>query len=308
MESKIVVYGPVFADIIFSDLNEKPEIGKEVFSDQLLITSGGLAITAVGLARLEVQPELISVIGDDFFGNYILNQLRSEEIRLKNVEKIKDGSTNITTAFVYNDDRGFITKLGSKVDLNKIHKKIRFLFEQEKVNHFHSLLEYDEDIKLLLKDAKAKNIRTSLVTGWEGVKKYKENQEYLVDIFEFTDYFFCNLMEAKALTSLENKKDILYKFNQWGVQPVITLGAKGAMTISKNKEILEIDSLNVDFMDPTGAGDSLTAGFIAALEKNYDLKKALKLGVYCGSKSTEKIGGSTALPNWEEIKLEMRRG
>ena len=307
MEIKIVIYGPVFADIIFSDLEEKPEVGKEIFSNQFLITSGGLAITAVGLARLGVKPELISVIGDDIFGNYIFNKLQSEGIDLKNLEKIDNGSTNISTAFVYNNDRGFITQMGSKADINKIHNKIASIFKDEKVNHFHSLLEYDRDIKFLLKAAKANGIRTSLVTGWNGVKKYKENKEYLVNIFKFTDYFFCNLMEAKTLTSLGKKEDILYKFNQWGVKAVITLGDEGAITVSENKKIYEVDAFDIDFVDPTGAGDSFAAGFIAALEKEYNLREALKLGVYCGSKSTEKVGGATAFPKWEKLKSEMRR-
>ncbi|MFP4372680.1 MAG: carbohydrate kinase family protein [Halanaerobium sp.] len=307
MENKVVVYGPVFADIIFSDLEDKPEPGKEVFSKDFLLTSGGLAITAVGLARLELNPELISVIGDDFFGDYIFDNLQSEGINLKNIEKVKNGATNITAAFVYNNDRGFITKMGSLADINKIHKKIISLFKQKKVSHFHSILEYDDRIMFLLKKAKANGIRTSLVTGWEGVKKHKENTEYLVTLFEVTDYFFCNLLEAKALTSLEKKEDILYKFNQWGVQAVITLGAEGAVAISRNGQICSVDSLEVDFLDPTGAGDSFAAGFIAALEKGYDIREALELGVYCGAKSTEKIGGTTAFPGWKEVESEMRR-
>ena len=62
----------------------------QAFSDKFLLTAGGLAITAVGLARLEIKPELISVIGDDFFGDYIFNKLQSEGINLKNIEKVKN--------------------------------------------------------------------------------------------------------------------------------------------------------------------------------------------------------------------------
>ncbi len=306
MKNKIVVYGPVFADVIFSDLDHKPEVGKEVYSKDFLLTPGGLSITAVGLARLGLKAELISVIGDDFFGNYIFDNLQSKGIDLKYLEKKSNGSTNITTAFVYNNDRGFITKMGSS-DVNKIHNKIIPLFKQEKVNHFHSILEYDNRIRLLLKKAKANGVRTSLVTGWEGAKKYEKNTEYLVNLFKVTDYFFCNLMEAKVLTSLEKKEDILCKFNQWGVQAVITLGAEGAVAISENKQICRVVSPEVDFLDPTGAGDSFAAGFIAALEKGYDIRKALKSGVYCGSKSTEKIGGATAFPGWYEVESEIRR-
>ena len=303
MAADILVYGPVFADLIYSKLNESPEVGKEVFADDFIISAGGLAITAVGLSRLKLNTKLIAEVGDDFFGKYLINNLQSENIDIDDIEILKNAATNITTAFVYNNDRGFITKMGAKADEDKIHKKIISNFKNESINHFHSILEFDEEIYNLLKEAKKYKIRTSLVTGWDGVKKYTENKENLVNIFKYTDYFFCNLLEAKTLTSADSKKDILYKFNNWGVKPVITLGSEGAMSISDDQKISMVEAPKVEFLDPTGAGDSFAAAFIAGLENNYELKKSLKLGVYCGSKSTEKIGGSTAFPEWENIDI-----
>ena len=302
MNKKVLVYGPVFADLIYSELDGKPEVGKEVFAKDFLVTSGGLSITAVGLSRLGFSTKLIAEVGDDHFGQHIIKSLKSEEIDISDLEILEGAETNISTAFVYNNDRGFITKMGSRADLDKLHIKINSNLKKETVSHFHSLLDFDDDIYKLLKKAKEHKLRTSLVTGWDGVKKYTENRENLVNIFKYTDYFFCNLLEAKTLTSLDNNKDILYKFRDWGVKPVITLGANGAVTISNNKIIYSNEPPKVDFLDPTGAGDSFAAAFIAGLEKDYKLKKCLNMGVYCGSKSTEKIGGSTAFPKWEEIK------
>ncbi|TDP25588.1 carbohydrate kinase family protein [Halanaerobium congolense] len=302
MNKKILVYGPVFADLIYSKLDGKPKVGKEVFAKNFLVTSGGLSITAVGLARLGFPTKLIAEVGNDHFGKHILKKLHSEKIDVSDIEILENAQTNISTAFVYNNDRGFITRMGSRTDLEKLHIKIISKFKKGDVSHFHTLLDFDKNIYNLLQEAKKYKIRTSLVTGWDGAKKYTENRENLVNIFKYTDYFFCNLLEAKILTALDSNKDILYKFRDWGVRPVITLGAEGAVTISDNKIIYSAVPPDVDFVDPTGAGDSFAAAFIAGLEKNYKFEKCLKIGVFCGSKSTEKIGGSTAFPKWEEIE------
>lgn len=67
------------------------------------------------------------------------------------------------------------------------------------------------------------------------------------------------------------------------IQPVITLGEDGAITIDENKEIIHSPSLKVDFQDSIGAGDALAAGYIAGFLMDYSHQLALKIGDLCNS-------------------------
>ena len=48
----VLVYGPVFCDIIFTDLPSLPVLGTDIFAGDLTATVGGSAIVAAGLVML----------------------------------------------------------------------------------------------------------------------------------------------------------------------------------------------------------------------------------------------------------------
>ena len=96
-----LVAGPVFVDSIFSGLPAMPELGKEVYGEHYLVTIGGCAITAIGLARLGISTEIAAAIGGDLFGTFLEERLVKEGVSCRGVVKIASEHTNATTAMVY---------------------------------------------------------------------------------------------------------------------------------------------------------------------------------------------------------------
>ena len=79
---------------------------------------------------------------------------------------------------------------------------------------------------------------------------------------------------------------------------VVSLGAKGAMLITKD-ETIQVLSPKIEVKSTVGAGDSMVAGLVLGIAKGYGWKDVLKLGIACGTAAT--INAGTALCSKEDV-------
>ena len=80
---------------------------------------------------------------------------------------------------------------------------------------------------------------------------------------------------------------------------VVSLGAAGAMLVSKN-EIIQATPPAVKKRSTVGAGDSMVAGIVWSLSRGWDLKDALRYGVATGTAATMNSG--TELSRLEDVE------
>ena len=86
-----------------------------------------------------------------------------------------------------------------------------------------------------------------------------------------------------------NEEIIMYakKLQEMGAENVlISLGADGAVLITKDNNILYSKAPKGTVVNSVGAGDSMVAGFLAGLLRFQDYEKAFKMGIAAGSAST----------------------
>jgi sugar/nucleoside kinase (ribokinase family) len=62
-------------------------------------------------------------------------------------------------------------------------------------------------------------------------------------------------------------------------------------------------TIPVDVIDTVGAGDTFDAGFIFGFLQGWTMERCLKLGVVCGSLSTQLAGGITSQPTLDDALL-----
>lgn len=296
--STVLVVGPTFLDSIYGGLPSMPELGQEVYGDGHLLTVGGFAITAIGLARLGVKTLLATAIGDDLFGNFIEERLTREGVSTRALQKLCGRPTNSTTAFVYQGDRGFISFRGAELPESELVAR----WEESRgaplnhISHLHIGLREDPGILQVLQRARKHSVITFLTCGWDGVELYGHREDALKTILGSTNYFLCNQKEAVALTGQSNLKSAIQALFAYGCHPVITLGSEGALTLDENQRTIQQPAIQVDFVDPTGAGDSFAAGFIAGQWLGWSIDDSMRLGVVCGSLSTQALGGTEGFP------------
>ena len=80
MPFDVLVAGEIFYDMIFTGLGRMPVLGEETFASGLHTAPGGIAITAIALKRLEIEPALASDLGNDPYSAYLRKAILAEGV------------------------------------------------------------------------------------------------------------------------------------------------------------------------------------------------------------------------------------
>jgi len=119
-------------------------------------------------------------------------------------------------------------------------------------------------------------------------------------ILDYVDILTPNEIEFKELTNtddIDSGIQLLLKKVKKAV--IITLGERGALIATKHEKIL-VPTIKVNPIDTTGAGDVFNAALAVYLERNYDLRTAVRIANKLASYSTTIIGALG--PRYEEVK------
>ena len=90
---------------------------------------------------------------------------------------------------------------------------------------------------------------------------------------------------------------------------IVKLGADGALGIKQGSSPISVPALPVpSVVDPVGAGDAFSAGFIAARLAGADLLPALRTANACGAAAVATMGDLTGLPDAVELERLLATG
>ncbi|MBC7525268.1 MAG: 1-phosphofructokinase family hexose kinase [Flavobacterium sp.] len=154
----------------------------------------------------------------------------------------------------------------------------------------------------LSKIAKLNNAKFIVDTSGEALKNAVDEGVYLLKP---------NLEELRILLDIKDLKiekiEVLVKafiqINNIEII-VVSLGAAGAMLITKNESII-IKPPKVDVKSTVGAGDSMLAGIIYGLSNNLSLRECLQYGIACGTATTMNLG--SALCDKTDVEKLLKR-
>jgi sugar/nucleoside kinase (ribokinase family) len=299
MKYDVIVMGPTFCDIIFFGLENLPELGKEVWSKGFEITTGGMMNSAVAFSRLGMNVGLATQVGRDLWGDLILSTVKLENISQEFIKILEGAYPNISVAFNYKDDRGFISYTDKRFEKSFI-QHIVYVAKHADTKHFHfsTSPEHFDAIKA----AKIQGKTISIDTGWD--PDWLQSSEIKKQI-QLADVFFSNLDEAKRITGEENPFNALEVLSEYAPTVIIKLGRDGAICKS-NGEIFVSRGLKVDVVDATGAGDCFAAGFLYGWLEKKTIDECLKIGNYCGARSVTVVGGYSGAPTKQMLEQYMK--
>lgn len=90
---------------------------------------------------------------------------------------------------------------------------------------------------------------------------------------------------------------------------VAKLGADGALGIEQGRSPISVPALPVpSVVDPVGAGDAFSAGYIAARLSGADLVQSLRTANACGAAAVAAMGDLTGLPDAVELERLLATG
>lgn len=111
--------------------------------------------------------------------------------------------------------------------------------------------------------------------------------------------------EAELLLGTRCPEIALDRATELGVRlPVVRLGERGAIARDEMGQYV-VQSSPAQALDPVGAGDAFSAGFIAGLLSRASISGCLRLGTYCGARTVEMVGEHEGIPRRHELAEEL---
>ncbi len=294
----ILVAGEINPDLILSGEVE-PEFGQiEKLVDSATLTIGSSsAILACGAARLGLKVAFIGVCSGDVFGRFMLDEMQKRDVNIEHVIIRPGGSTGLSLILTRGSDRAILTYPGL-IPALKAEDVSEDLLRQTRHLHVASYFlqtSLQAGLPGLFERAHSFGMTTSLDTNWDPQDRWDSVRE----ILPVVDVFLPNAAEARAIANQKDVRHAALQLAEKAKRVAVKLGAEGALG-AQGKQLVQVPSLKAKVVDTVGAGDAFDAGFLYGYLKGWELEKALRLGVACGSLSTRSAGGTESQPNLEE--------
>ena len=280
---------------------------------------GAPANVAVGLARLDESVGFMGQVGDDAFGHFLAEVLQTNQVDIRGIKFSPQARTAL--AFVslradgerdfmfYRNPSADMLYRAADVDVDLLTRCRVFhfgsisliveparsatLYAVEQARRAGALITYDPNLRLPLWPNMAA-AREGMLLGWPHANLIKVSEEELAHLTELK-----NPLEWRAAAQ-----------SLWHDQLrllLITRGAQGCYYMTRHFSG-EVDSVTVDAIDTTGAGDAFMAGMIhgllrqpSAWEDEAALREVCRFANVAGALTTTQRGAIPALPTRQQI-------
>lgn len=287
-QMRVCCVGKLNIDVFFQV--RSVQLGENHVSREVSVSLGGKATNvAVALAKLGVEAHLVSLVGDDVFGDFALDML--EHFRkyglVNHVERAIGERTG--TTFVVLDGSGQNTMfnfLGANARLSSTHLE-RWIDVLSTADLVYAQSGLDGSIyEFLLSHCRSTFLELT------------ERNGRAADF----DYVSLNLEEAKRLTGEVALLDVARSLVREGLRVVfLKLGADGSAYLSSKGEIIRVKAPKIAPVDTTGAGDAFSACCIYGILKGWPVDRILAFANACGALTCLRVGTTVAFPTMAEV-------
>ncbi|WGW11442.1 PfkB family carbohydrate kinase [Saxibacter everestensis] len=289
----VFLAGSLFMDLVFAGLPHAPVLGTETWADAMGCCPGGVANMAVATSRLGARTSLATIFGDDFYGDFCHESLEvGESIDLSGSIRKYRAHTPVTVSLSYDGDRTMI----SHGHVSKVGVANPEAIPQSKA--FFASIESGMSVPWLAQ-ARSSGAKVFADTGWDSSEKWDLTN--LTDL-AYVDVFMPNAAEAMAFTKTDNALDAARRLSDHVELAVVTQGKDGAIAVDGGTgDIVQVQGIDVQSVDPTGAGDIFAAGVMVGLISELDVRSAVTLGTVAAGLSVQWMGGSFSAPSIFEV-------
>ncbi|WP_028021933.1 PfkB family carbohydrate kinase [Enterovibrio calviensis] len=267
-------------------------------------SSGGVGRNiAENLARLGTDVKLISVVGDDTYGNLVLNQTRRAGVDVRAVNILKGQTTSTYLSLLDHDG----DMLAAVADMSILDKLDVSLISQHAdiIRHAESIVVdtnlSDSVLAYIFSHFSDQAIYLDTVSATKAVKA----RPYLSHIHTLKP----NLVEAQMISGLpvDSKNDINNVADWFIAQGVkrlfLSMGADGILFRTLRHERL-IQAPSTKVINANGAGDAFLAGLAHAQINGMDEDTASDFAIHCSGLAMEHI--NTINPDITELLVQQR--
>ncbi|MCD2440969.1 PfkB family carbohydrate kinase [Agromyces sp. SYSU K20354] len=294
----VLLTGPVFFDLVFTDVNGAPRPGTEVHAEGLASSPGGVANLAVATARLGLSTSLAATLGDDVYGRWCWEFLADREgIDLSRSRLVPDWPTPVTVSIASGSDRSMVTReapapfIAGELVGGAASGRATFV----DLGAARGGRETDSWWRL------AANGGTKVFAdiGWDSSERWDPaDLAPLADCFAFTP----NESEAMAYTRTDSAVDAARALAERVPLVVVTRGERGAVAIDAvGGDEVVVPAVPANGRDATGAGDVFGAALVLGTLRDWPLEQRLSFAALCAALAVEHPGGAVGAPGWGDV-------
>ncbi|MEF9991552.1 MAG: ribokinase [Romboutsia sp.] len=295
---KICVIGSLNMDLVVK-VDTMPKGGQTLIgSDFKKVPGGKGANQAVAMARLGGDVRMIGKVGNDGFGNTLINALKNDNVNTKYIHT-EEGPTGVAMITVdKNAENSIVVAPGANFKVLDIDID----------NNIEAIKE--SDIVVL-------QLETPIDTIKHALNRSKELNKYTIlnpaPAVKLEDVIIANVdlltpneteLEILSGVPINSEDDIVLAAKTMidkGVKElIVTLGSKGSLYINKNTQIFK-GSYKVEAVDTTAAGDSYTGALSVAFANSKGIKESMEFASKVGALSVTKEGSQSSLPKLEDV-------
>ncbi|WP_405653228.1 carbohydrate kinase family protein [Streptomyces sp. RK9] len=300
----VYLTGTVFLDIIFTGLDSAPVRGTESWARGMGSSPGGVANMASALARLGLRTSLAAAFGDDHYGEYCWDALeRGEGIDLSSSRTVPGWHSPVTVSMAYEGERTMVSHGhepppdaespdgGAPKCPPRARAAVASLVPGVRAPWIAA--------------AARRGTRIFADVGWDDTGAW--DLAALPDLAH-CEAFLPNAQEAMRYTGTTCPRAAAHALAEHVPLAVVTLGAEGAYAVDgRTGETASVPAIEVEALDPTGAGDVFVAGFVTGTLAGWPLADRLAFAGLTAALSVQEFGGSLSAPGWAEVAAWWRR-
>ncbi len=308
MDRPVVVVGSLNLDLVVNP-ERAPAAGETVFAPRLDQFPGGKgANQAVAAARLSAAVAMVGRVGQDAFGDRLLESLRADGVATEGISRSATAGTGTAVITVEATGQNRIVVVsGANAEVTP-----------ELVEAHGPLIASASALLLQLEVPVEACVRAAELAAAAGVPVILDPApapaEPLPEPLRRNTWLITpNETEAAALTGVpvagrcgaEEAARVLWA--QGFRQVLIKLGGEGAY-LFRGGAGQWFEPFRVPVVDTTAAGDAFAGGLAAALHRGMALEEAVRWGMAAGALAVTRPGAQPAMGNLDELMTLLRTG
>lgn len=295
----ISIIGSANRDLVVK-VSELAQKGQTIISKNYEEFCGGKgANQAVAAKRLGAEVNLIAKLGDDSFGDSLLNFYKNVGFDTSTIQKSSESKTGL--AFITVDDSGqniinVVMGANAEVDKKIINKnKICILDSSVVLTQLEIPL---ETVEYLAEILTAKN---TFILNPAPAQTLPDNLLKKVDILTPNETE-ASILSGVVVSDLGSAKKSANVIHSKGVDTVIiTLGENGALLSKQDGTQKHFCSAKVDTKDTTAAGDTFNGSLAYCIDKGFSIEQAIEVANKASARAVTIQGAENSAPTSAEL-------
>ncbi|MGE7765357.1 ribokinase [Peribacillus sp. NPDC096540] len=287
---KIAVVGSSSMDLVVTSA-KRPIAGETVLGDSFITVPGGKgANQAVAAARLGAEVTMIGCVGDDIYGEIILENLKKNHINTSYVEPVTGAMSGTAHIILSEGDNSIIVVKGANDSITPEYvQKAKKIIEESDIVMVQQ--EIPEETVLYLAEL-CEKLQKRLLLNPAPARKISES------VIKHSSFITPNEHEFEILFDGRDRTEVLTEYPN---KLFITEGKNGVRYFDGHEEKV-VPSFVVEAVDTTGAGDTFNAALAVAVAEGKSFDDCLLFANRAASISVTKLGAQGGMPTREEVE------